>query len=460
MSTSHQESESSTPRRVVFTGLGPVSAFGLGIEPLWAAMLEGRSGITSLDSRFDASGFDCPFAASLPAESFDVRKVVPKTYRKATKVMARDTELAVGAAALAVSDAGLVTRATDGDEPPTIPPSRTGCHIGAGLIAADVDELSAALVTSVDDDGEFDIGRWGEIGMGNLTPLWLLKYLPNMLACHVTIIHDCQGPSNTITCAEASSGLSIGESMRVIARGHADICLTGGAESKLNPMGLLRQQYAKRLANVSSDVSPDSIVRPFSTDAAGGVLGEGGGILALEALDHALERGMEPIAELAGLSASQAMCSDTVGRAYDDDDVSVVRAIEAALSSANCDPSEVDAIVPLGSGIPWMDAVDARAIREVFGSRAADIPLVTVVPYVGLCGAGIGAIAVSVAAQCLREQKLPARIGAIDPGDSGLNCGPCESTDAELRSILVFTTSLGGQNVAMLLRRWTNGENS
>ena len=117
MSTSHQESETSTTRRVVFTGLGPISAFGQGIEPLWAAMLEGRSGITSLDSRFDASGFECPFAASLPGESFDVRKVVPKTYRKATKVMARDTELAVGAAAIAVADAGLVTRATDGDEP-------------------------------------------------------------------------------------------------------------------------------------------------------------------------------------------------------------------------------------------------------------------------------------------------------------------------------------------------------
>ena len=85
-----------------------------------------------------------------------------------------------------------------------------GCHIGAGLIAADIDELTAALAASTASDGSFDIGRWGEAGMQNLTPLWMLKYLPNMLACHVTIIHDCQGPSNTITCAEASGGLSIG----------------------------------------------------------------------------------------------------------------------------------------------------------------------------------------------------------------------------------------------------------
>ena len=455
--TSSADQLHQSPRRVLITGLGPVSSYGLGIEPLWEAMLEGRSGIRPIE-HFDASGFASPFAGVLPRDEFDVRKIVPKTYRKATKVMARDTELAVGAAAQAVADAELVTRASDGEEPSTYPPSRTGCHIGAGLIAADVDELTLATATSTNSDGDFDIAEWGRTGMGNLTPLWLLKYLPNMLACHVTIIHDCQGPSNTITCAEASSGLSLGESRRVITRGHADLCLSGGAESKINPMGILRQQFAGRLSEADKTDDPAGIVRPFAADASGGVLGEGGGILVLEAMECALERGIQPIAEFSGFGASQAMAVDSMGLIYDEHDQSVVSAINGALASAGCAPEEVDAILPLGSGIPEMDLVDARAIKSVFGERAGRIPLITLIPYIGLCGAGLGAIAVAVAAQCLREQVLPARIGVTEQGAHGLDSGPCASHSAELNKVLVFTTSLGGQNVAVLLERWKGGE--
>ena len=101
-----------------------------------------------------------------------------------------------------------------------------------------------------------------------------------------------------------------------------------------------------------------------------------------------------------------------------------------------------------------MDEVDARAIKAVFGDRAATIPLITLVPYIGLCGAGLGAITVSLAAQCLREQRLPARIAVEDAGAHGLDSGPAEARDADLSRILVFTTSLGGQNVAILLERW------
>ena len=444
-------------RRVVLTGLGPISAFGRGIEPLWEAMLEGRSAFRPFEL-FDASGFDCPFAATLSKELFDVRKTVPKTYRKAAKVMARDIELAVGAAAKAVEDGQLVTRATDPEAEPTIPSSRTGCHIGAGLIACDVDELSLALATSTDEDDEFDINAWGSTGMGNLPPLWLLKYLPNMLACHVTIIHDCQGPSNTITCAEAASGLSLGESMRVIMRGHADVCLSGGAESKINPMGVLRQQFAGRLAKIEQTEDPSQVIQPFSPNARGGILGEGGGILILEGLDSALSRGVTPIAELAGFAASQAMCPDMIGLVYGDDDESVPSAIRAALADACCSPDDIDAILPFGSSIPSMDQIDARAIQSVFGDRAASIPVITTVPYVGLCGAGQGALAASIAAHCIREQMLPARIGIQGEDSSGLNAGPCEARPASLRNILVFTTSVGGQNNAYVLRKVDAGE--
>src|SRR5262245_9227340 len=119
-------------RRIVITGLGPITAFGVGIGPLWSAMCEGRTAIKRI-SRFDPSGFPCQIAAELPDDAFDVKSVVPKSYRKATKVMARDIELAVGAAAAAVADAKLVTKATNPEANPTIAPARLGCHIGAGL---------------------------------------------------------------------------------------------------------------------------------------------------------------------------------------------------------------------------------------------------------------------------------------------------------------------------------------
>src|SRR5204863_4042526 len=138
-------------RRVVITGLGPITAFGVGIDALWPAMCEGRSAVRRI-TRFDASGFPCQSAGEISDELFDVKSVVPKSYRKATKVMARDIELAVGAAAAAITDAKLVTKAVNPEATPTIPPDRFGCHIGAGLIAADLDELTAALVTSAKDD--------------------------------------------------------------------------------------------------------------------------------------------------------------------------------------------------------------------------------------------------------------------------------------------------------------------
>ena len=438
-------------RRVVITGIGPIAPPGLGIDAVWSALLEGRGGV-GLCGTFDASGFACPFVAQLPADRFDVRQVVPKSYRKATKVMSRDIELAVGAAAEAVRTAGLVTKAHEpADGKVTIPADRMGCHIGAGLIAAEENELTAALATSRTADGGFDIGAWGATGMQNLTPLWMLKYLPNMLACHVTICHDCQGPSNTITCGEASALLSVGESMRVIGRGAADACLSGGAESKVNLMALLRQQFAGRLARASAADDPSKVVRPFAADATGGVAGEAGGILVLEAADTAAARGAAVMAELAGFGASQSFCADTVGADPCRDGEGIADAMRVALDDAGLKPDQIDAVVPFGCGAPAMDAAEAAAIRSVFGPRAARLPLVTLSPLIGSCGAGFGAVAASVAVQCVRTGMLPARVN----GDTGMgvDAAPVAARKADPQAVLVCTPSLGGQNAAVVIRR-------
>ena len=435
-------------RRVVITGTGTVTPFGLGTGALWSALCEGKSAVGPCRT-FDFSGFPTNLVAQIPDELFDVKAVVPKSYRKATKVMARDTELAVGAAMQAIDEAKVQTKAHESGTV-TIPPGRFGCHIGAGLIAAEENELTAALATARGADGKFDISVWGGEGMKNLTPLWMLKYLPNMLACHVTIIHDCQGPSNTITCAEASSLLSIGESMRVIGRGDADACISGGAESKTNLMGMMRQHYAKRLVTSAAGEEPSGVVRPFAPDAKGCVPGEGGGLLVLEAMDTAKARGATAIAELAGFGASQSFCPDTLGVDPAADGQGIIDAVEAALADAGIGPDAVDVIIPFGTGVPAVDAAERAAIQHVFGARAASIPLVTLTPSIGNCGAGNGAIAAAVAARCVAEQRLPARLNT--KGAAGLDADACASRAAKVGTVLVFTPSLGGQNAAAIIR--------
>ncbi|MBL0928042.1 MAG: hypothetical protein IBJ11_10395 [Phycisphaerales bacterium] len=439
-------------RRVVITGLGAVSGLGLGARALWEGLCAGRSALARVRG-LDASGFRCRVAAELP--EFSVKDHVPKSYRKAVKVMARDTELAVGAAKAAVEDAGLVTKgslADDSPDPVTYPPGRFGCQIGAGLIAAEIPELTAAMANAAGPGHALDLARWGSVGMDTLTPLWLLKYLPNMLSCHVTIIHDARGPSNTITCSEASGLLSLGESSRVIERGDADACFSGGAEAKVNHMGIMRLDLNGRLARTEGSPDEEStpwrLVRPFDPGSPGGLLGEGGGIVILEELAAAEKRGARAYAEVLGFGAGHSPMRGTPVEKSE----GLAIAVEAALSDAGVTPGEIDAIVPRGSGVPDEDAKEAEALRRVFGPRLAGVPLMTLTPMVGDTYAGQGGLGVCVAAMALREQRLPARLHGGAPAP-GLAAGAWPGGPARLQRVLVCTGSLAGQNAAVVLGR-------
>ena len=435
-------------RRVVITGLGTLTAAGVGIEALWQTVTAGQSSLDRI-SNFDPSGFDVQIAGEV--RDFKIAKFVPKSYRKATKVMARDIELAVAAADQAVRHAGLNTPGIDPEADRTYPGSRSGCHIGAGLIAADLDELTDALATSTDDDGKFDMHQWGSEGMTHLTPLWLLKYLPNMLACHVTIIHDSQGPSNTITCGEASSALSIGESMRIIERGDADLEFCGGAESKLNPMAFYRQISTGRLTTKAND-APAGAVCPFDAEASGTAIGEGGGIITLEAHETATARGAKIYAELVGYGGSHTIYPQGHGLEPDPEGKGIAAAVRAALRNAKLSPDDIDLIIPTGSAIPAYDRSEAAALKSVFGDRLGQIPLWSSKPYVGNCGAGAGGVDTALASMMLTEQTLPARINCNSPIE-GLAAASAPSHAAALNHVLVLTTSLGGQNAALILKK-------
>jgi len=451
-------------RRVVITGIGAVSGFGVGAAPLWQGLTSGASAIRRI-SLFDPSGFRSRLAAEI--QGFQGAKdFVPKSYRKAVKVMARDTEIAVAAAKCAVDEARIITRGTlpdDSTDPTTYAPERMGCHIGAGLIAAETDELAMALATARAGDAAhptLDMKAWGSGPGGsgavnNLPPLWMLKYLPNMLACHVTIIHGAEGPSNTITCSEASGLLSLGESLRIIQRGDAELCFSGGAESKLNFMGMVRMDFAGRLADTGDDTSGQAFIRPYDVDSPGSLLGEGGGILILEDRDSAIKRKATIRAEIIGFGSAH---SDSLGDMlefpkpnWSGFDEGTQFAIENALEDAKVRPQDIDAIIPHGCGVPHVDAGELGALRKVFGAHLKNIPLVTVTPAIGETMAGSGGLAAAVATLCLEHQTLPARLHSGKPQPDAQS-GAAPSRRASLRHTLVLTGSMGGQNAALVLR--------
>jgi 3-oxoacyl-[acyl-carrier-protein] synthase II len=223
-------------RRVVITGLGLITPIGTGPEAFWTALEEGRGGVRRI-AAFPVDGLPNDLAAEVLDFNEKAAKALAlpkykKVLTKSLKYMARDILLAVSAAQLAVADAGLA----DGD----VDPTRIGVDLGAGLISSELDELAPAIVHATRPGGEFDYHVYGSEGIPQINPLWLLKYLPNMLACHISILFDCPGPSNTITEAEAASNIAIGEAARIIGRGRADVMITGGADSKIHPLSLVR----------------------------------------------------------------------------------------------------------------------------------------------------------------------------------------------------------------------------
>jgi 3-oxoacyl-[acyl-carrier-protein] synthase II len=432
-----------TPR-VVITGLGAISPLGLTVKEMWEGLSAGRCGISNITA-FGTTNFPCQFAGEVP--DFKPQQYVPKSYRKAVKLMCRDIQLAVGAAKEAVQSSGLITKGID-ENNINVEPTRMAINLGAGLISCELDELGPAIAKSI-TDGEFDIHKWGKEGLEAVTPLWLLKYLPNMLACHIGIIHDIQGPSNTITCAEAAAHLAIGEAGRIIQRRWADIALAGGAEAKVNPIVMLRQCLLKR-ARTENHTPPESFCRPFDADAKGSVFGEGAGIIVLENLKYAQNRGAKIYAELVGVGESNNI--NPVYEHLEPDGKGLQIAIEKALAEAQISPEDLDMIIPHGLGIPDDDLAEARAIQNALGPAATKIPTWPTKSMLSTTGAASGALDVVAAVCAMAEGKIPA---AKNCENKAAGCElniVCEPQQKDIHYALCCSYTYGGQTAALVLK--------
>ncbi|MEW6251297.1 MAG: beta-ketoacyl-[acyl-carrier-protein] synthase family protein [Planctomycetota bacterium] len=445
-------------RRVVITGLGPVTPLGIGVAAFWNALLERRSAVRKLQA-FNAARFSSQIGSEI--DGLALGDYVPKAYRKAGKIMARDIVLAVAAAHQAVADAGLRTRCLidrgEAAGEPNLDLARCGANIGAGLICADLPEL-AEVLHGASVNGQFDFARWGAEGMNNLTPLWLLKFLPNMLACHVTIVHDARGPSNTITCGEASSHLGIGEGFRAIQRDAADVCICGGAESKDNPMALLRQQLGDRLSRRND--APEQACRPFAADRDGTVVSEGGGLVILEELEHARRRGARIYAELIGFGAAHDAWAPQQPSPPHPEGRGCAVAMRKALEDAGIKPAQVGLIGSCACGLLEHDRSEAAAYRQVCGrdGRAPEAPVLNIRAGLGNNGAGSGAIDFLATVLALHHGRIPPAFNSapVDPacGLNVVNSGPAECC-ADYAVSVAYALG-GGQNAALVIRRWTD----
>ena len=431
--------------RVVITGLGAVTPLGLTVSDTWEGLCAGTCGIGKITA-FDPVGFSCKLAGQVP--DYKIQKYVLKTYRKAVKLMSRDIELAVIAANEAFLHAGLITRGID-PENVNVNPERVAINLGAGLISCDLVELAPAVAASV-TGGKFDIRKWGKEGLELVTPLWLLKYLPNMLACHIGIIHDIQGPSNTITCAETSAHLSIAEAAQIIARGGSDIALAGGAEAKVNPIVMIRQCLLKRATHQNND-EPASACRPFDADAKGSVFGEAAGVVILESLENAERRGAKIYAEVAGIGHS-----NSINPAYEHielDGKGIEIAIKKAIADAQIEPEDLDLIIPHGTGIAADDLAEAKAIRSALGEAAAEIPVWPTKSMLSNTGAASGAVDVIAAVCAMADGKIPAAKNCNRRAD-GCNLNIANMMrEKKIRYALSCSYTYGGQTAAIVLKR-------
>jgi 3-oxoacyl-[acyl-carrier-protein] synthase II len=420
-------------RRAVLTGIGVVTSIGLDVAAFWESLLACRSGIRRI-SLFDASRLPVQIAGEIT--DFDARNFVDKKERKGLRVMARTIQLAVAAAQRAIDDGKVNKEQLD--------PTRFGVEFGSGMIATEVDELGdAALASSNCVPGRVDLRRWGEHGIPTIPPLWMLKYLPNMLACHVSILHNAQGPNNTITENDVAGLLALGEAWRILGRDDADFFLVGGAESKLNPLSLVRQSLYEALSRRND--APEKACRPFDRSRDGIVLGEGGGVLILEEREHARRRGARIYAEVVGFGA--AFDRERTG-------AGLARAVRAALAEAGIGPEDVDHVNAQGFSGVKSDSWEAQGLLEVFGNCRPPVPVFAPKSYFGNLGAGAGTTELAASVLALAHGVCPPTLNYEEPDPAcplAVHAGSPRPLGRRHAVKLNFTEM--GQCAAVVLRR-------
>jgi len=419
-----------SPRpQVVITGVGVTSPIGIGFEAFQHSLQTGQSGVRSFGI-YDTPEY--PIRVGAEVVDFDAKQYV--TPRKSLKVMSRGIQLAFASAQMAAQQASLTTSG--------VSPDRFGVVFGAEMMQAEPEELINSFRCCIEDN-QFDFSRWDERAFSELYPLWMLKYLPNMPACHVAITLDARGPNNTIVLAEASSLLAIAEGARVIERGGADVMIVGGTGSRLHP---LTWAFRKNIMHTSRWENPERISRPFDFDRDGMVYGEGAAAFVLESRQHAEARGAKILARIAGFASAFQDC--TPGEEFPDH--AIRTAIKQSLRAADLAPTDVGHVNAHGLSTVGHDRTEALAIRELLG----DVPVTAPKSFFGNLGAGAGAVELLASVIAVDSGRIPFTLNYETP-DPNCPVNVVRDAPAEAKSptALVLNQTSMGQSVAMVIDR-------
>ena len=430
--------------RVAITGIGVVTPIGIGIADFAAALRAGCSGARRITA-FDCEGFDTQIAAEVDDKRFDAGSYVEP--RKMVKHMSRSATFAVAAAALARRESRL--------RPGDVDPYRMAVSLGAGGMGpVDLDLLAAQGLAAIassrgKDSDELDIPAFAREFRARTNPISMLRGLPNLAAAHLAIQQDARGPNNTITTACSAGTQAIGEGLRAIQRGDADVVLAGGTDAMINPVGVLGFSMLGTLSQRNDD--PQHASRPFDARRDGFVIGEGAAILVLEREAVAKARGATVLAELAGYG-----CTCDAYRITDErpDAEAAVRAIRLCLEDAGASAANIDYINAHGTGTQMNDVTETTAVKTAFNGRGIP-PMSSTKSMIGHLLAAAGAVELAATVIGMMHNFLPPTINFEIPDPAcDVDCVPNMARCARMGAALSNSFGFGGQNACLMVRRW------
>ena len=402
--------------------MGALTPLGETVGEYWENLLSGKSGVDSI-TLCDPSNYPCRIAGEV--KDFDPGQYInPKEARR----MARFSQLAVAAAGLAIEDAGLSLNGADGE--------RSGVVMGTGIGGLPTTELNARILV--------------EKGGMRVSPFFIPMVLPNMAAANISRVYGIRGYTSTTITACAAGNQAIGEGAEAIRRGAADVILGGGCEAGISQLGLGGFNVIRALTRQNDE--PKKASRPFDARRDGFVPAEGAGVLVMESLEHALDRGANILVEVAGYGVS----SDAFHAVQPDGDgAGAARAIRWALDDAGLGPGDISYINAHGTSTQMNDLAETLAIKRVFGERAYQVPISSTKSMIGHALGGAGALEAVACVQTILNGKIHPTINyeAPDP-ECDLDYVPNESRSQPVDTVLSNAFGFGGQNACLVLQRY------
>jgi 3-oxoacyl-[acyl-carrier-protein] synthase II len=409
-------------RRVVVTGVGLVCGCGIVTEEVWTNLLAAKSGIGPI-THFDPTAFDCRIAGEV--KGFDPLNWLEK---KELKKTGRFIQLALAASEFAMKMSGLAVDEKNADQ--------TGVYIGSGIGGFDVIER---------EHSKYLAG-----GPGKISPFFIPATIVNLASGHVSIRYGAKGPNSATATACSASAHAIGDAFKIIQRGAADVMITGGTEAAITPMSV--GGFAAMRALSTRNDEPEKASRPFEAARDGFIVGEGAGVLILEDLEFAKNRGAKIIAEIVGYGMSGDAYHITQPAEGGDGGY---RVSMAALKDAGITPDQVDYVNAHGTSTPLGDAIETAALKRVFGDRAKKVPISSTKSMTGHLLGGAGGLEAGISVLALRDQILPPTANYETPDPAcDLDYIPNVARKAHVTYALSNSFGFGGTNASLIFKRW------